>query len=223
MIFKEYWLKAILHLSTNILSWSQRTLLERLRCFELALPAVQCSQIPEGGGDSRAVHFGRLMPTTILAIWRVVFPAFTVIFQRWFGTRPEFPLVGSGEHLEPKKKKRFWKSLSKCAILWCRVTDMEWKFIEDGNKTQTRAGEIDHFPIYQLMGNITTNFQTPSVKMFLVWHWVKMLMSAPNTPCGTEIVVSSPFSNLVSKVSLFNLGTSLPHEVFENDYDFKIP
>ena len=101
---------------------------------------------------------------------------------------------------------------------------MEWKFIEeDGNKTQTRAWEIHHFPIYQLMGNITTNFQTPSVKMFLVWHWVKMLMSAPNTPCGTEIVVSSTFSNLVSKVSLFNLGTSLPHEVFENDYDFKIP
>ena len=101
---------------------------------------------------------------------------------------------------------------------------MEWKFTEeDGNKTQTRAGEIHHFPIYQLMGNKTTNFQTPSVKKFLVWHGVKMPMSAPNTPYGTEIVVSSPFNNLVSKVSLFNLGTSLPHEVFGNDYDFKIP
>lgn len=48
-------------------------------------------------------------------------------------------------------------------------------------------------------------------------------MSALNTPYGTEIVVASPFNNLVSKVSLFNLGTSLPDEVFENDYDFKIP
>lgn len=48
-------------------------------------------------------------------------------------------------------------------------------------------------------------------------------MSAPNTPYGTEIVVSSPFNNLVSKVSLFNLGTSLPHKVFENDYDLRVP
>ena len=134
------------------------------------------------------------------------------------------PARGLGWAPGTKKEKETLKNLSKCAILWCRVTDMEWKFTEeDGNKTQTRAGEIHHFPIYQLMGNRTTNFQTPSVKMFLVWHRVKMLMSAPNTPCGTEIVVSSPFSNLVSKVSLFNLGTSLPHKVFENDYDLRVP
>lgn len=58
--------------------------------------------------------------------------------------------------------------------------------------------------------------------MFLVWYWVKMLMSVFNILCGIEIVVFSFFSNFVFKVFLFNLGMSLFYEVFENDYDFKI-
>lgn len=84
---------------TYVLPRPQRTLFECLRCFKLALPAIQCSQIPEGGGDSRAVYFSRLVPAAILAVRRVVFPALSVILERRLSTRPKFPLVRSGQYL----------------------------------------------------------------------------------------------------------------------------
>lgn len=84
---------------TYVLPGPQRTLLECLRCFKLALPAVQCSQIPEGSGDGRTVHFSRLVPAAILAVWCVVFPALSVILQRRLGTRPKFPFVRSSQDL----------------------------------------------------------------------------------------------------------------------------
>lgn len=92
---------AITHV-TYVLPGPQRTLLECFRCFKLALPAVQSTQVPEGSGDSGTVDFCGLVPAAIFAVRRVVFPALPIILKRRLCTRPKLALVSTSENLTTK-------------------------------------------------------------------------------------------------------------------------
>ena len=92
------------------MAWPHRTLLQRLRCFELALPAVECTKVPEGGGDGWTVDFSCLVPATVLAVRRVIFPALSIVLET-IRVGPKLSLVGPSEDLQESNVQRrgYWK------------------------------------------------------------------------------------------------------------------